>query len=341
MKNKLSGAWGMLSEELDNPEPPKQDTPEKPPEKKPEAREVESNKPVSKPPAKKPRAKKTAAPEDQLVSLDPNRVRTWRYKDRQPEDLVGPEYDDLLQSIARKGQDTPILVRPIKHKDYDYEEVTGFRRLHICRALGINVLAVVRDMSDRQAFSAQIDENDKRSGMSYWRRAQSLKKVVEDQVYPSLDAMAVEIGIARSTISNYIRVVDGMPDVFVNEIPLQNCPREVLFYLMAQKVQGETFLNRWIKARRSDFIYSDPIRLKDVEKSFNDYLNLIPQEDKTEKPKKKDGAKTYVGKAGKLFSITRKGDQVSVNILKDGKRIMDDEELADALLKIMDEKAES
>ncbi len=339
MKNKrLSGAWGMLSEGLDNPEPPKQD-PEQPAKresKPPQVKEAATNKPVS----KKPAARKQPAhkADTQLVEIDPARVRSWNFKDRQEADLVGLEYDDLLQSIARKGQDTPIAVRKIKHKDYDYEEITGFRRLNACRALGKKVLAIVREFDDRAAFASMISENDDRSGPSYWRRGESLKLAIDKKIFPSIEAMSIDIGINRSTISNYVRVINKMPKPFIERCDLHLMGREVLFYLMSLEI-SEDQMYEWLNAPHAHWRLGISTTKKEVEKSFKQFMKQIPDEKET--PVKKDGAKTYVGKAGKLFSVTRKGESVFINILKDGKRIMTEEEIAEALQKIMDEKAKS
>lgn len=332
MKNKrLTGAFGMLSEGLDNPEPPKSDE-SKPEQNKPEAKEVATNKPVS----KKPAAQKA---DTELVRIDPERVRSWKYKDRKAEDLQDADYETLMQSIARNGQDTPIAVRRIKHKDFDYEEITGFRRLNVCRALGIKVLAIVREIDDRKAFASQIAENDDRSAPSYWRRGQSLKQAMDDNLFPSMDAMSIEIGIGRSTIANYIRVVKSMPKPFIDRVALHLMSRDVLFYLISIS-RTDNVLNEWLDSKYGTWRFGINVTRKEVEKSFNQFLKQLPINEK-EKPVKKDGAKTYMGKAGKLFSVTRKGDSVFINILKDGKRIMTEEEIADALQKIMDDKSET
>lgn len=341
MKNKkLSGAFGMLSQELENPETPPAEAP-KPAEREaraPRVTDAETNKPVSKSPAPSP-TPKGDRDNTELVRIDPTRVRSWNYKDRQLEDLQGPEFESLMQSIARKGQDTPIVVRRIKHKDYDYEEIAGFRRLNACLSLGIKVLAIVRDLDDRAAFASQIAENDDRSAPSYWRRGQSLKKAMDENLFPSLEAMSIEIGIGRSTISNYIRVVKTMPKPFTEKVDLHLMSRDVLFHLISIG-KSDDILYEWLESKYSTWRYGISTTRKEIEKSLSQFIKQVPITEEN-KPVKKDGAKTYTGKAGKLFSVTRKGDSVFINILKDGKRIMTEDEIAEALQNIMDEKVKS
>lgn len=335
MSKKLSGAFGMLSAELDDmPDEEKPVKVEKPVERP----AADTNKPVSKkePKASKPRPKG----DERLQYIDPNRVRSWEYKDRQEEDLNDIDFEDLMRSISSQGQHQPIRVRPIKHKDYDYEEIYGFRRLHACKALGIKVWAVIEPIDDRKGFIAQLAENDDRTAPAYWRRAKALEKALDNGLYTSVEAMSVETGIGRSTIANYLRVAKQMRQVFIDNVRLQYCRRDTLFYFLNLIEYKDDIIEDWLKSKyTSSWSYLLSIPKADVEKSFKKYL-ANAELDKP-KQKKKDGAKTYMGKAGKLFSITRKGDQVLINILKDGKRIMDDEELAEALQKIMDEKAES
>jgi len=328
---KLSGAWGLLSDDLDSQDTPLSALPAKPERKK---KEVASNKPVSKSGAPSPTVKKSDS--DELIRIDPTRVRSWAYKDRQAEDLKDLSYEELMKAIARNGQHTPITVRRIKDKDYDYEEIAGFRRLNVCIALGIPVLAIVRTMNDQEGFATQISENDDRQSPSFWRRAQVLMKAMDEGLFPTVEAMSIKINIARSTIANYIRVARYMPEPFKEKVPLQNCPRDVLFFFVGLQDKPIEHLAAWLE---EDCLWRFSLSVKkdEVDKSYKQYLKKSAPSEESYEPKK-DSAKTYTGKAGRLFSMTRKGDQVLVNILKDGKRIMTDDELADALVKIMDEK---
>lgn len=335
-KRTLSGAFGALSSQLNTaseaPPATEKPAPSPAPQQEPPT-PAKSDKPVSKKPSSKPKADGP-----KLLQIDPARVRSWKFKDRQLEDLDGPDFDELMASIAQHKQEQPIRVRVIKHKDYDYEEIYGFRRLNACLRLGIKVWALVDEISDRQAFVAQIVENDDRSQPSYWRRACSMKEVMAAKVFPTVEALAIECRMGRSTVSNYLRVADGMPKVFIDKVPLQNCSRDALFYLLNLKFEKENLLKEWI-GESSKWIYKTTITQDDIKKSFEKYKSGLVINDDVAPSNKQSFSKTVTGKAGKLFSINRRGETVTINILKDGKRIMNDQELEDALLKIMDDKS--
>lgn len=343
MKNKkLSGAFGLLTDSLSEESPKHYDESEQRSQTaKDKVPSTGTNLTVSKPaPATQSRAPK--APKRQLVEIDPKRIRSWKYKDRTVQDLDDLEFQQLIDSIHHQGQHQPIGVRPIKSKDYDYEEIYGFRRLHACLSLGIKVWAIVDDFTNQRAFVAQIVENDDRTAPNFWRRSCAFKKALDDNLFPTVEALAAQSELARSTCSNYIRVAEGMREEFANELPLHKCRRDVLFFLLSLRFEPDYKIKGWLY-KRHPWVYKTPIQLKEVKKDWEDYEQEVATEKdlKEMEDAKKNKApknKTYIGKAGKLFSINRKGETVTINILKDGKRIMTDEEIGEALQKIMDER---
>lgn len=345
----MSGAFGLLSQGLGKSSeavtletPPKAAIQER--SDPPASPAPETNKEVSKQASTKQKPKvKAVESAEEIVQLDTSRIVSWLYKDRQEVDLHTDQFQKLIESIMQEGQHQPILVRPIKHKDYDYEEVYGYRRLHACRALGIKVKAIIREVDDRKAFVAQITENDDRTNPSYWARALSFKKAADNSLFPTLESFAVQCRIARPTISNYIRVGTNMPDIFQERLRLHDFSRDALFFLLSIRHEIGYF-EEWLDLKE-DWQYDSPAELKEIEKSWSKFIakkeSGISESDneKKEVPEKLSGSKVYTGKAGKLFSINRRGETVTINILKDGKRILSDSEIADALLKIMEEKA--
>lgn len=334
---KLTGAFGALSSELDNMEP----LPDMPAEAPPVSAKATNPKPRPKPASKpKSQSKPKGKNAEELVYLDPDRIRSWKYKDRQTSDLEGVEFDELVRSIANDKQQQPILVRPIKSKDYDYEEVFGFRRLHACRLLGIPVLARVENLDDQTSFKIQIVENDGRTAPCYWHRSQAFAAAMDENLFKSVEAMSARTGVSRSTIANYLRTARNMPEIFRDKLPLHECRRDALFYLMTLGHYGNDLLEKWINDARHEWMFDIPIKAENIKRSFEKYIRK-KEPLKTISSVKRNGAKTYTGKAGKLFSLSRKGDQVTINVLKDGKRIMTDEEIAEVLKKAMDAKIKS
>lgn len=75
-------------------------------------------------------------------------------------------FQNLKVSLQENGQIQPIMVRPSTRPDYTYELVYGSRRLHACMAVGLNVNAIVKPMSDEDALATAYIENEERD--DYW-----------------------------------------------------------------------------------------------------------------------------------------------------------------------------
>lgn len=101
--------------------------------------------------------------------LDPVQIADSEISDR-IDRLDGIE--DLIESIRTSGQKLPILVRHRRAPSGPiYEIVYGRRRLAACRALGIKVKAIVREMDQTEALMSQALENSARLDRSFIEQA--------------------------------------------------------------------------------------------------------------------------------------------------------------------------
>jgi len=96
-----------------------------------------------------------------LLELDPASVEDGLVSDRLDARDGDQEFEDLKASIATRGQDQPITVRPRKRGE-GYEVIAGRRRLRACRELGNPILARVQDLDDHEALAAMWTENNLR-----------------------------------------------------------------------------------------------------------------------------------------------------------------------------------
>jgi len=118
--------------------------------------------------------------EIELSKLDPN---PWN--PRSDEDFRGQKFDELVASIRAKGVYSPILVRP-KKKDR-YEIIFGERRFRASCVVaqengGIKkakIPALVRELSDDDAFDACLIENLQREDLTELQEANMFKAWVE------------------------------------------------------------------------------------------------------------------------------------------------------------------
>lgn len=118
--------------------------------------------------------------------------------------------NDLKASIKEKGVLQPILVR---EKDGQYEVVAGERRLKAVRALGLEEIpAIVKEVTDREAFVIALIENIQREELNPIEEAEAYNKLIKEFDYTQ-EEVAKSVGKDRSTISNLLRVLKLPPEI--------------------------------------------------------------------------------------------------------------------------------
>ncbi len=115
------------------------------------------------------------------------------------------DIDELVNSIRRRGLLEPILVRPIKTK---FEIVAGHRRYTACKLNGLSEIpAIIRDMSDRDAFEVSIEENLHRKTLDPIEEARAFKLYVDKFGYGSSTELAGRIGKSEEFVSHRIALL--------------------------------------------------------------------------------------------------------------------------------------
>ena len=155
---------------------------------------------------------------------------------------------ELVESIRTHGVLTPLLVRPAKPGTY--EVVSGHRRLHACKKLGIETVPTLICTLEREdAIIALVDSNLHREkilpsekAFAYKMKLQALKQqgqrtdLTLSQVATKLDN-AAEIGKqhgeSRDTVFRYIRLTNLIPGILekVDEGKIALTPAVELSYL--------------------------------------------------------------------------------------------------------------
>lgn len=117
---------------------------------------------------------------------------------------------ELADSIRANGLLQPILVR---RTGTGYEIVAGERRWRAARLAGLErVPAVVREVTDDAAAVFALVENVQRSDLNAIEKAMAFKRLAEvTQAKP--DQLSERLGLDRSTIVNFIRLLDLEPSV--------------------------------------------------------------------------------------------------------------------------------
>ena len=119
-------------------------------------------------------------------------------------DLKEESLAELASSIKEKGLLQPILVRRM---GAGYEIIAGERRFRASRLAGLQeVPAIIREADDREALELALIENLQREDLNPIEVATVYERFVEDFGYTH-EGLAKKIGVDRSSVSNYIRLL--------------------------------------------------------------------------------------------------------------------------------------
>ena len=143
---------------------------------------------------------RSAAP----MELDLDLLTPNRYQPRG--DVEDPKLDELARSIAASGVIQPILVRQIAAGAY--EIVAGERRWRAAQRAGLlRIPVVVRDVLEDKLLELALAENIQREDLNPIEEATAYKRLA-DEYHLTQDEMAAAVGKDRSSVANYIRLLN-------------------------------------------------------------------------------------------------------------------------------------
>lgn len=146
--------------------------------------------------------------DSELQDIPLNRLRTSPYQPRTQFDDQAIE--SLAASLKERGAIQPVVVRRVGGQ---YELVAGERRLRAARAAGLESLpAVIRDLSDDEAATITLIENIQREDLNPIDEAQALRGLA-DRLDQTHEQVAEQVGRARATVTNLIRLLELCPEV--------------------------------------------------------------------------------------------------------------------------------
>ncbi|MFG0251085.1 MAG: ParB/RepB/Spo0J family partition protein [Phycisphaeraceae bacterium JB051] len=112
----------------------------------------------------------------------------------------------LAQSIKTDGIMQPVIVRP--GVDDTYQIVAGERRWRASQLAELQTVpAIIRELTDQQTAEWSLIENLQREDLNPIERAKAFDNLIK-QFELSHAQVAERVGIQRSTISNYLRLLD-------------------------------------------------------------------------------------------------------------------------------------
>ena len=132
--------------------------------------------------------------------------------------FAGAKFDELVASIKEKGVLEPIIVRPLKgfpstHVKTPFEIVAGERRFRAVVQLAqddgavTTIPAIIRELTDEQAFEFMIIENLQRDDLTEREEAESFKAYVGRHGQEAIRVLAEKTGIRPAYIRARVAVL--------------------------------------------------------------------------------------------------------------------------------------
>lgn len=148
-----------------------------------------------------------------IQEIDTALILPWGPQDRLELTAVNSgdeDVEDLIQSIKTSGQQLPVLLRPAKYADGEFEVIYGRRRILACQELGMPVKALIRTLDDGEALLAKGLENASRQDLSFYERARFAHAILDQD--HSREGAQQALSISKNTLSQLERMARLIPD---------------------------------------------------------------------------------------------------------------------------------
>lgn len=170
-----------------------------------------------------------------VVELEPDKIDGSFIADRIGEDEEA--FNELVEAIRERGQDSPILVRPHPTAEGRYMIVFGHRRVRAAKVLNRNVRAVVKQLDDTQHVIAQGQENSVRANLSFIEKA--LFAFNLEQSGYSRDVIMAALSVDKTVVSKMISVVKDIPADIISAIGAAKDSGRDRWYQLAVAVRDQ------------------------------------------------------------------------------------------------------
>lgn len=141
-----------------------------------------------------------------IASLSAGRLQPRREFDE-------AELNSLAESIRKQGIIQPILARPAKDSDGDYEIIAGERRWRAAQRAGLHeVPVVVHFIGDQDALEIALIENLQRQDLNIFEEAEAYQRLISEYGNTQ-DDVARALGRSRSHVANTVRLLALPPEI--------------------------------------------------------------------------------------------------------------------------------
>ncbi|MEA1053120.1 ParB/RepB/Spo0J family partition protein [Lamprobacter modestohalophilus] len=191
---------------------------------------------------------------ENVLQLDPAKVRMWALADRDQETINPKDCCDLIQSMSAVGQVIPCIGRPVDGADHEVELIVGARRLFSAQRIAqddpeFRLLAHVKPLDDLTAFKIMDAENRVREDISDWARATSYQRAIDTGQFRGREDLANTLGMPTAKLSKLLAFFD-LPDQIRDAFPVKSSFRANWAY---ELLRGYRKVKQEAQARKAVF----------------------------------------------------------------------------------------
>lgn len=162
---------------------------------------------------------------------------------------------ELAESIEESGLIQPLVVRQTDNDTY--ELIAGERRWRACKMVGLaDVPAVIKDVSDAEAYALALVENIQREDLNPIEEASAYARLMEEFDFTQ-NELADQVGKSRSTIANAVRLLN---------LPQKVCEMLAAGELSAGHARTLVSLESDIAKRLANKIVKEGLSVREAEK---------------------------------------------------------------------------
>lgn len=256
--------------------------------------------------------------------INPKECRIWEGNNRLEETRQDSSLEELKSAIEASGQMVPGFVRPIiGDETHQYEVIYGSRRFAACSELNTPFLALVGEVTDKDALIMMDAENNARKELSVYEKATSYKQWLKQGYFKSRNDLAAHLGVSPgwiSKIQSILNLPDEVLDAFASKADIK-----ILWAMELSKIvkASEASKNRLIETA-----IKMPPRVQEPDEVYHYLKKTVESKPVKAKPAKSKVQKIKVtsksgsvicelegSSSGKVKATFAKG--VSLELLKD------------------------
>lgn len=156
---------------------------------------------------------------ENIFAVDPRRCRPWKYHNRTAAWYTRERCIDLIESIAKDGQQEPIVARKlVGDPNFDYELIYGMRRRFACEYLNAKVKLRLIEADDTRAAVLMHIENADRQDITAMERALSFQAQLEAKLFPTQEALADAIGLSKGQVAKMLKAATLMRHASIGQL---------------------------------------------------------------------------------------------------------------------------